>query len=299
MAWPLAIAGLASGLINAYGQQRENEENNNYQRAFNAEQNRISREAEDRSNAMQKEFAQNGVTWRVQDAERAGVHPLYALGASGASYSPSATIGGGASLRSGKGDLYRNISNMGQDVSRAMYATATTEKREKAMFDVQLQEGQLRNELLRHQINQAVNQGGPGLPSNSGMPGLTGQGNWTRNMNFNNYVQETPLSRMHSQPGRPGQDVGSIADYAYVRTPNGYAIVPSKDVKERIEDQIIPETMWAIRNQLMPVWKGLPPPDPQYYQPPKGYNSWKWSPMKQEFRPAYQKSKWHEPTFRR
>lgn len=38
--------------------------------------------------ALQREFAQHGVQWRVEDAQRAGVHPVYALGAGGASYNP-------------------------------------------------------------------------------------------------------------------------------------------------------------------------------------------------------------------
>lgn len=31
---------------------------------------------------MQYDFAQNGISWKVQDAKRSGIHPLYALGAS-------------------------------------------------------------------------------------------------------------------------------------------------------------------------------------------------------------------------
>lgn len=41
--------------------------------------------------ALQKEFAQHGVQWRVQDAIAAGVHPLYALGANIPTFSPVQT----------------------------------------------------------------------------------------------------------------------------------------------------------------------------------------------------------------
>lgn len=37
---------------------------------------------------LQREFAQNGIQWRVEDAKKAGIHPLYALGANTASYTP-------------------------------------------------------------------------------------------------------------------------------------------------------------------------------------------------------------------
>lgn len=37
---------------------------------------------------LQKKFAQNGIQWRATDARKAGIHPLAALGASGAQYQP-------------------------------------------------------------------------------------------------------------------------------------------------------------------------------------------------------------------
>lgn len=70
---------------------------------------------------MQKEFAQNGILWRVQDAERAGVHPLYALGANTASYSPVVTAGDTA--------LGEGISRMGQNLMRSATPSQTDEER--------------------------------------------------------------------------------------------------------------------------------------------------------------------------
>lgn len=40
----------------------------------------------------QKEFAQNSIQWRVQDAEKAGIHPLYAMG-NNPGYTPSSVSG--------------------------------------------------------------------------------------------------------------------------------------------------------------------------------------------------------------
>lgn len=48
-----------------------------------AEANRENYEA-------QKEFAQHGIRWKVEDAKAAGLHPLFALGGAGASFAPSA-----------------------------------------------------------------------------------------------------------------------------------------------------------------------------------------------------------------
>jgi len=75
--------------------------------------------------ALQREFAQNGIRWKVEDAKAAGIHPLAALGANTISYTPQAVgdLGGGGSRWGGV------IRNMGQDISRAMDATRTSEER--------------------------------------------------------------------------------------------------------------------------------------------------------------------------
>lgn len=73
---------------------------------------------------LQREFAQNGIRWKVADAKAAGIHPLAALGANTISYTPQAVgdLGGGS--RWGPA-----IRNMGQDISRALDATRTNEER--------------------------------------------------------------------------------------------------------------------------------------------------------------------------
>ena len=38
----------------------------------------------------QKQFAQNSIRWKVKDAKFAGIHPLFAMGANPASFTPSA-----------------------------------------------------------------------------------------------------------------------------------------------------------------------------------------------------------------
>lgn len=51
--------------------------------------NRNARKQQARNEALQREFAQQGIRWKVADAKAAGLHPLYAIGASGASFSPT------------------------------------------------------------------------------------------------------------------------------------------------------------------------------------------------------------------
>lgn len=224
---------------------------------------------------LQEEFAKNGIRWKVEDAKRAGIHPLAALGAGTTSFSP---------ISVGDTSMGSAFSDFGQDISRAIQATSTSDEREQKFMDLKLEHGQLENDLLRSQIAR-INSAQVGPPmaavSNSEMPRLTGRG----------YVEEKPLERIHSSPGRPEQEVGSVTDYGYARTSHGYALVPSQDVKNRVEDQLVPETMWSVRNNFLPNFSpDKYKPNPRDYPPPPGYNDWKWSPLLQQYVPW--RSKW-------
>lgn len=72
--------------------------------------------------AHQKEFAQNGVRWKVADAKAAGIHPLAALGAQTFSYNPVMT-------QAGDGGVSEALGRMGQGISRAAEAKALAEER--------------------------------------------------------------------------------------------------------------------------------------------------------------------------
>lgn len=95
---------------------------------------------------LQREFAQNQIQWKVADAKKAGIHPLYALGAPTMSYSP-VSVGGGLEMP-----------DMGQDISRAMNAGMPKEGQlssfDAAVQDLQLKKFGLENELLAAQIRR-------------------------------------------------------------------------------------------------------------------------------------------------
>lgn len=77
------------------------------------EANEIAKQTAQNNINLQRQFAQEGIQWKVADAKAAGIHPLYALGASTTSFSPvSVGVSGASPLASALGD-------MGQDISRA------------------------------------------------------------------------------------------------------------------------------------------------------------------------------------
>lgn len=85
---------------------------------------------QEREYQAQKEFAQHGVRWRVEDAKAAGLHPLYALGAQLPSFSPS--------FASGEDPLASSIADAGQHVGRAIAAQQTAQEREAAQLQLEI-----------------------------------------------------------------------------------------------------------------------------------------------------------------
>lgn len=112
--------------------------------------------------AAQREFAQNGVRWKADDARAAGIHPLFALGASTHSFSP---VSVGSSADSSMGDA---VASAGQNIGRAVQAGMTQEERSKSNVAdaLTLEKAGLENELLRTQIGALKQrQLGPAMPS--------------------------------------------------------------------------------------------------------------------------------------
>lgn len=115
---------------------------------------------------LQREFAQNGIRWKVEDAKAAGIHPLYALGASTAQYAPI-TVG-------------TDFASQGQNLGRAISAMRTPAEKEgafqKTVEALTLDKMGLENEILRSQLRNINSPGtGPGMPGTNVI--IDGQGN--------------------------------------------------------------------------------------------------------------------------
>lgn len=136
---------------------------------FGSQQNRQSQERMAAQNiALQREFAQNGIQWRVADANAAGIHPLAALGASTTSFSPVSV---------GSTDL-PDLSSMGQNIGRALKAAMSGEDREemdnREMRKLNIEGKRLENDALRaatiSKIRREAVGVGPQMPINGNTP---------------------------------------------------------------------------------------------------------------------------------
>lgn len=232
-----------------------------------------------RQEALQKEFAQHGLSWKIADAVRAGIHPLAALGASGPSYAPQ--------MIDFKADpsIGNAVSQMGQDISRSMKATATEEQRQLAYVGLATAQADLDGKILDNQIRQAqlakMTQTGPPFPgaSDNFIPGQ---------VSGRPLVKEKPLERVNSAPDRAAQEAGWRPDVSYSRTDTGLAPVVPESLSESLEDDFIGKILWRVRNQLLPNFTGTGKPSMR--QLPKGSKDWNYSFWGQEWQPSRTKS---------
>lgn len=155
-----AGANLIQGSSNRESQERMNAQNL-------AVQQQMARE----NIALQREFAQSGITWKVNDAVRAGLHPLIGAGAQAQSFSPVSIGGGGEAPK-------LDFGSMGQDLARAIKAAASANDRatqdEETGRKLALEKAGLENDVLRQELaskqrrSSASNgQLGPPMPGNT------------------------------------------------------------------------------------------------------------------------------------
>lgn len=138
---------------------------------------------------LQKQFAQEGIRWKVEDAKKAGIHPLYALGAQTHSFAP-AVVGDTA--------LPNAMAEAGQNIGRAIDAKRSGAERvdayNKTVQDLTLTRMGLENELLASQI-RTVNQAGHPPP----LPGIVAAGR--RISEDPNWSDAEEWQRRYGEPG--------------------------------------------------------------------------------------------------
>lgn len=219
--------------------------------------NKNSQEKQQAQNiALQKQFAQSGIQWKVEDAKKAGIHPLYALGASTTSFSPTSV---GSSL----GD---SISQAGQNIGRAVSANSSKDETfDQTVRALTLKKMGLENDLLASQIANMNTQRTIGVPTASQRWLVDGQGETA----LPGLVVDQPLKRVPGDPSSPHVMPGAITDVQPVRTEGGLYSVPPKDLAESIEDNIWHQTMHFLRNNIIPTFthnvpKAFGPAEPGY-----------------------------------
>lgn len=156
---------------------------------------------------LQREFAQQGIRWKVEDAKAAGIHPLFALGAQTTAFQP-VSVGGA------------DWGTTGQNIGSAMGAMLTPKEKQdgfaKTVQNLTLEKMGLENEVLRSQLRLQLQPGrGPGMPvprsiDGQGSTTMTTAGGVTVNVNPAN----TPAQDWENQYGEIGGELGGLGNLA-------------------------------------------------------------------------------------
>lgn len=241
MVWD-AIAGAGIGLI---GNLAGGIFGSSSASAANAANMAIAREQMN----MQREFAQQGLSWRVQDAIRSNVHPLYALGFQGPSPTP---VSAGQQPTD-----YSFMGRMGQDIGRAVQATMTAKDR---VADAMLRTEQalrlnnmgLQNELLAAQIRRANGQIGPPMPAlGSRSPGGVLSGDAQASVWGPHEMKPPEVSS--PMPGYRSVEAGPVRPQAqWGWLPDGRGVQPFPAKLPGLEDDGMLQAEWYLRNRLNP-----------------------------------------------
>jgi hypothetical protein len=269
---PIIAAGISaaasggSALAGSRANSRANAANLAATQANNETQLKIAA----RNIAHDKEFAQYGVRWRTNDARKAGIHPLAAMGAQISQPNPVSAFTQAAQLQSKE----RIFSNLGQDISRAAMAAATDQNRyARAMKKETLKNAQLKNQALQAEIDLTRSQLGPSIPdarlSGNNSPEVSVAG---RNALRGKIRVEPQTVVTHAKRGHFSEPTW-ITKTGYAKTRDGgLRPVPASEMKRRIEDSW---QQWQAdaENVLLPNLgsNGTKPP----YNPGKG-REWYW-----------------------
>lgn len=150
MVWPAiigAIGSIAGGALSAISSGRSNQ---------------TQLDVANQNAELQREFAQQGVRWKAADARAAGLHPLFAMGASTHSFNP-------VSVTPTPTD-YSWVGRTGQDIGRAVQAGLEKKDRNDILLErtarvLQLNRMGLENEVLQSQLARMRGQLGPTMPT--------------------------------------------------------------------------------------------------------------------------------------
>lgn len=204
--------------------------------------NRAQDKANQRNEALQREFAKNSIQWKAEDARKAGIHPVYAMGAP--TYSPSPSHVGETSLSGA-------VASMGQDIGRSIDATRTAPQKADAFTRtaqaLELERASLVNQGLRADlaVKAASTMSVPPFPSATDPYLLPGQSS-------SGLVRKTPMERIASAHGALHSEPSHVSSVGWEVDDRGTLYpVPSKDLKDRTEDSPYEIEHW-IRNRLGP-----------------------------------------------
>lgn len=222
---------------------------------------------------LQREFAQQGLKWRMEDAQRAGIHPLFAIGAGGASAAPIQISGSATPASVGSGGIsgspvgggspgvpsfvnpMAGFAGLGQDLGRAIAATQTARERQADQVNYMEVE---RHEWARqeHMLRMAVGASRLAVTNQEqkkgGMPETVGPVGMVEKKPYDITVGASPTSNAIG-PGQPSVEWRAVG--------GGITAMPAQGLN--IDDFSSPGfSSWMIPNKIEPFFERNPSAKP-------------------------------------
>lgn len=220
---------------------------------------------------LQKEFAQSGIQWKVADAKKAGISPLYALGANTTSYQPT-SVGGDP--------LSESLSQSGQQIGRAIDATRSNSAKAEALAttaaQAQIDGIRLDNDIKRATLASAITRNNPtglapGMPTDLSQPAMAGQGNDTN-------IKITKDLVPAAGPDRHADEYGIQPEKSWYRSETGYVPQIPQQLGDAMEGEPfnLSGAQWFLRNKVAPSLMN------SYFKPPfkaPAGKEWQFNPI--------------------
>ena len=193
----------------------------------------------------QKEFAKKGLQWRVEDAKKAGIHPLAAIGAATHSANPAMIGTGDLSAHSS------SLESMGQNLSRVMMKQKS--KAESELLEIGLDNARVENKMKHLELKEAMKVAND---TNNKSEAKTEQV-------FNSPDIRKTKSEVVSSIGGGTIQAGQNPAYRFHKVgKNKYTMTLSESMKQAVEDS--PQE-WQQQMNLLLNFKGKAP-----FKAPKG-----------------------------
>lgn len=187
----------------------------------------LARDAANRNEALQREFAQSGIQWRVEDAKKAGLHPVFALSGGGAAYAPSAV-----SVGNNVGD---DMSRMGQGLGRAIDSVMSGEdKTVKSLQQALLRSQIAKTDAEASAIRAGTNRGGPGQVG----PGIPSPSSAVTHPDFESVTPDVVVSADSTDRSLTASEMRPALSRYIMKDADGNdttLYLPSKDMSEPLE----------------------------------------------------------------
>lgn len=195
-----SLLGGVGDILGAFGVGRSGGPDIGAQQQFSMQQLQMQEQ-------FQREMAQNSISWRVDDAKRAGISPLAALGAP--TFSPTVSVPPVDYSGGGSNDVVGHLSRAGANIGDALSKTFTNSDKADLLYKTTVQQQQIKSNDLDIAIKGAqfarLNRmlqtpSAPNVSPESG--GLAGQG----------MVKVVPDKQISAQSGRPDVTAGDHPD---------------------------------------------------------------------------------------